>query len=138
MALTLLGEAALRFLLLSWFTWRPRALPLRAPVITHIRHRQLPYRTDLQDSFKNRDKRRMPHWLLQHFPSKDWVFLRKSTLVSLIAAGCALNALLRFIQIWKSSEFQNQFACLDGYIPAFLIQYCLPSISSASEDLEGF
>ena len=34
----------------------------------------------------------MPQWLLQHFPSKDRVFLLKTTLVSLIAGGCVLNA----------------------------------------------
>lgn len=54
------------------------------------------------------------------FPPKNRGFLLKSTLVSLTAAGFALNALLRRVQTWKSSEFQNRFACLDGQTPAFL------------------
>lgn len=96
----------------------------------------------LQDLPSGRAQTQREKWnallVVTAFASKDRGFLLKSTLVSLIAAGFVLNALLRLMQIWKSSEFQNLFACLDGQTPAFLTQYCLPSISSASEDSESF
>lgn len=87
------------------------------------------------ESFESRYKRKMCSWLLQRFPSRDQVFLLKSTFTSLIAAGYVLTALRRFTHI-RDSQSCGLVGMSRGWVglqPRSLVECCLPSVSSASE-----